>query len=104
MALVSGDVYDITARIRLLQQLVALILLNELIKSDFLGLGAELLDVAVQVVGEHAEADLEYEVHADGDDVPRVQRCHVLLEKIRAQGIARIFLRRMIIEILDLHL
>ena len=104
MALVSGDVYDITARIRLLQQLVALILLNELIKSDFLGLGAELLDVAVQVVGEHAEADLEYEVHADVDDVPRVQLRHVLLEFICAQRIGNVFFRRMIIEILDLHL
>ena len=104
MALVSGDVYDITARICLLQQLVALILLNELIKSDFLGFGAELLDVAVQVVSEHAEADLEYEVHADVEDVPRVQLCHVLLEKIYAQMIVSISLRRIIMEILDLDL
>ena len=42
-----------------MQQLVAFILLDELIKSDFLGLGAKLLDIAVQVVGERAEADLE---------------------------------------------
>ena len=104
MALVPAVFGDISARIRLILQLVALILLDELIKSDFLGLGAELLDVAVQVVGEHAEADLEYEVHADVDDVPRVQLRHVLLEFICAQRIARVFFLRMIIEILDLHL